>query len=134
EPDVDLLKAAAVSARGRANGDGLAVAHAGTRAVLVSVPNDERREPYLEIHKRKDKKDRLVTVIEVLSPINKSPGEEAWTLYRKKQREVLKSKTSLVEIDLLRSGKHTTAAPLAVVKEAGDYNYHVCVHPYFALG
>lgn len=48
--------------------------------------------------------NRVVTVIEVLSPSNKIPGEGR-ELYTKKQRELKSGGVNLVEIDLLRSGK-----------------------------
>jgi len=50
-------------------------------------------------------------------------------LYLRKQRELLKSKVHLVEIDLLRGGEHTTAVPRdRLVAKAGPFDYHVCVH------
>ena len=53
----------------------------------------------------------MVTTIEVLSPRNKTAGSEGRKLYRQKQREILSSDTHLLEIDLLRAGQHTVAAP-----------------------
>jgi hypothetical protein len=47
---------------------------------------------------------QVVTVIEVLSPANKRPGN-GQDLYKKKQGEVISGKMSLVEIDLLRAGQ-----------------------------
>jgi hypothetical protein len=61
----------------------------------------EHREPYLEIIHSTG--HEVVTVIEVLSPANKTPGE-GYEQYRKKQREVLRSRAHLVEIDLLSQG------------------------------
>ncbi len=57
---------------------------------------------YLEV--RTVGNGRLVTVIEVLSPSNKSagPGRKK---YLRKRRRIAESRTSLVEIDLLRGGK-----------------------------
>jgi hypothetical protein len=46
----------------------------------------------------------LVTAIEILSPINKRPGSEAFDTYRRKRREVLRTAAHLLEIDLLRAG------------------------------
>lgn len=68
----------------------------------------------------------LVTVIEVLSPANKTgAGREA---YRTKQHSYLESQASLVEIDLLRDGSHVLAAPLERVREkAPGTCYHICV-------
>lgn len=47
---------------------------------------------------------RIVTVIEVLSPSNKSPGDDR-EQYLRKRRRILRSSAHLVEIDLLRGGQ-----------------------------
>lgn len=47
---------------------------------------------------------RLVTAIEILSPVNKRPAHEACQEYLRKRRELLRSETHLLEIDLLRGG------------------------------
>ena len=47
---------------------------------------------------------RLVTAIEVLSPVNKRRSHEAYHEYLRKRRELLRSDAHLVEIDLLRGG------------------------------
>jgi Protein of unknown function (DUF4058) len=69
----------------------------------VEVPVEiQVEEWYLEI--RLVGTSKLVTVIEVLSPWNKSagPGRKE---YLRKRRHIFKTRTSLVEIDLLRCGK-----------------------------
>ena len=48
---------------------------------------------------------QLVTVIEILSPVNKRPGHEAHVDYLRKRRDVLRSSVHLLEIDLLRRGE-----------------------------
>ncbi|MCU0545443.1 MAG: DUF4058 family protein [Oscillatoriaceae cyanobacterium Prado104] len=71
--------------------------------ITVTVPIlEESREGYLEI--REVGTNRVITVIEILSPKNKrtDKGREE---YENKRQEVLKSASHLVEIDLLRSGK-----------------------------
>lgn len=76
-----------------------------------------------------DAKKRLVTAIEVLSHSNKAPGEHGRALYVRKQQKLLRTKTNLVEIDLLRSGAHSTAVSLDRLRaKAGAYDYHVCMH------
>ena len=45
---------------------------------------------------------QLVTVIEILSPVNKRPSHEAYLAYRRKRRDFLRSEVHLLEIDLLR--------------------------------
>ena len=55
--------------------------------------------------------NRVVTIIEFLSPSNKSPGSDR-EQYLRKQREVCSSEANLVEIDLNRFGIHALAFPL----------------------
>jgi hypothetical protein len=126
EPDASVLH----REPGRGGSSG-AVATAGTRSrpVVVTVPHDERREPFVEIRTPGDGADRLVTAIELLSPSNKAPGERGRELYMRKQRELLESPTHLVEIDLLRGGVHSTAVPLdRLSAQVGPFDYHVSVH------
>lgn len=82
------------------------------------------REPYIEIVYLPT--GDVVTTIEVLSPINKSgDGRDR---YVQKQQELLKTTTSLVEIDLLRGGTYTAAANKGRVDEKGHWRYLVSVH------
>ena len=89
---------------------GVAVAEAGGVAVaeprILLVEADETTEGWLEI--READGGRVVTVIEFLSPANKAGGEGS-RQYRQKQRQVLQSDASLVEIDLVRSGNRVLA-------------------------
>ena len=69
----------------------------------IEVPVKGRiDEWYLEI--RDVGTGKLVTVIEVLSPTNKSHGAGR-KKYCKKRNRIFGSNTSLIEIDLLRAGK-----------------------------
>ena len=69
----------------------------------VEVPVPARvRQTYLEI--RDPREHEVVTVIELLSPTNKRPGEGRQE-YLAKRRQTLASLTSLVEVDLLRGGQ-----------------------------
>ena len=47
----------------------------------------------------------LVTSIEILSPFNKRPGGDGLLQYRLKRAQILASRVSLVELDLLRGGE-----------------------------
>ena len=127
-PDVNVLRAEEPTGESAANG-GVATATAtGTMPVVVTVPHEERRETVVEIYARQDQ-ERLVTSIEVLSITNKTPGEQGREMYLRKQREVLNGRVHLVEIDLLRSGQHTTAVPPALaLPKTGPFDYHVCIH------
>lgn len=95
--------------------------------VLESAPvSDPVEEMYLEILSTED--DRLVTAVEVLSLANKKSGDTGRTSYQQKQAEYRLSGVNLVEVDFLRSGPHTTAAPEAKLRSsAGGFDYHVCV-------
>jgi hypothetical protein len=100
-PDVSIIET-------RAAGPG-ELALGADAAVVMLLPDIEQREVFLEIFDSVSG-DRVVTVIEVLSPSNKriGPGRD---LYQRKQEEILASRTSLVEIDLLRDGEPTVALP-----------------------
>lgn len=81
----------------------------------VTIPiAEEVNERYLEI--REVATGKVVTVIEILSPKNKRPGEER-EAYERKRNQILRSVTHLVEIDLLRGGK---PFPIAA-SSLGDY-------------
>lgn len=47
----------------------------------------------------------LVTAIEILSPVNKRRGHDAFEGYRRKRQALLRSSANLLEIDLLRAGE-----------------------------
>lgn len=66
----------------------------------VWLPEQDVEEvPYIEVRDRQGRE--LVTVIELLSPSNKRAGEDR-EQYLAKRRELLRTSTHLVEIDLLR--------------------------------
>jgi hypothetical protein len=96
---------------------------------VEEVIHDEHIEPFLEIRGRWSGQDRLIASIEVVSPVNKTPGEEGYDQYRAKQRDVMGGQAHLIEIDLLRGGTHVTAVPLDLALEkAGPFDYHVSTH------
>lgn len=65
--------------------------------------------------------EQLVTVIEILSPVNKRVRHEAYDHYLQKRREILRSgAVHLLEIDLLRGG---TRPPL--LKPVPEASYYV---------
>jgi hypothetical protein len=93
----------------------------------VSVQPMEVREVFLEIRSL-PVPGRVVAVIEVLSPANKTPGSEGRDLYLRKQKELLASQTHLLEIDLLRYGDHTVAPPHEKLAELGTWDYLISLH------
>jgi uncharacterized protein DUF4058 len=96
--------------------------------VEASAPEQER-EIFLDIFTLGGPDRELVTSIEILSPTNKTPGKDGRDIYRAKQREMLAAEAHLIEIDLLRSGQHTTAIPRELIEQRfGVFDYQVCLH------
>jgi hypothetical protein len=87
--------------------------------VVTTLRDEERRERRIEI--RTTNAGKLVTVIELLSPSNKTSGAEGRRSFLAKRREVTSSKAHWVEIDLLRQG-----IPLRARKRLDPHEY--CVH------
>lgn len=86
----------------------------------VTVPmTKEVHERYLEI--REVATGTVVTMIELLSPKNKRPGEGRLA-YERKRNQVLANATHLIKIDLLRGGH-----PFPILGESlGDYRILIC--------
>jgi len=63
---------------------------------------------------------RVVAVIEVVSPSNKCPGPGR-DAYLAKQREIMGSTAHLIEIDLLRAGEHVISVPSWLVARRAPY-------------
>ena len=76
--------------------------------VEVLLPSPEvLHQRYLEVRDLQEN-ERVVTVLEVLSPSNKRPGSGRDD-YIAKREDVLTSRTNLIEIDLLRIGPRLPA-------------------------
>ncbi len=89
-------------------------------ALTVQVPvPDEVRETYLEV--RETHTDKVLTVVEILSPTNKRPGRGR-RLYEDKRMEVLASRTHLVEIDFIRAGE-----PMPIIGNGRASAYRILV-------
>lgn len=65
----------------------------------------------LSVEVRQVNTDRLVTAIEILSPVNKQRNHEARIDYLRKRRNLLRSQSHFIEIDLLRGGERTPLDP-----------------------
>ncbi|NOX62919.1 MAG: DUF4058 family protein [Chloroflexi bacterium] len=91
--------------------------------VPVTLPMPEEiRESFLEVRTVED--DRVVTVLEILSPTNKKPGKGR-DLYLEKRMAVLASTAHLVEIDLLRAGE-----PMLMWSETEiESDYRILISP-----
>jgi Protein of unknown function (DUF4058) len=74
------------------------------QALFTSIIREEHHEDYVEVRQRGD--GRLVTLLEVVSPANKTtaPGRAA---YLDKRREGKDANANLVEIDLVLQGQPT---------------------------
>lgn len=100
-------------------GSNVAVAVAAEPAKVTIPMPVEVRHNYLEIREISSK--RVVTAIELLSPVNKrsGPGREK---YERKRQRIFGSLTHFVEIDLLRSGK-----PMPLVEGEVKSDYRILV-------
>ena len=105
-PDVDLLKVENVAKEPT-------VAYSGGSGFtpvdlsIPAIPPIPVKVPVTEIRDRHD--NRLITAIEILSPVNKrNPG---LLPYQKKRKKLYESGVHLLEIDLLRRGKRPFSHP-----------------------
>jgi hypothetical protein len=87
---------------------------------------EEIREVFLEIQSANNP-NQVIAIIEVLSPTNKTPGPHR-NDYLEKQQEILHSQTHLIEIDLLRGGMRTVAAPREGLQQLGLWDYLITLH------
>jgi hypothetical protein len=113
---------------------------AGAAAVVTPAPVESRvaLDIPLRLHQVEIKKtdtQELVTVIEILSPVNKRPGHDAYRDYLRKRRDLLRSPVHLLEIDLLRQGERppleepVPPAPYYVILSRADRRPTVTVWP-----
>ena len=117
KPDVLVIEA-------RGNG-GLALAPSPIAVAppqIASLPMPEEViERYLTV--REVASNKVITVIEILSPSNKLSGVGR-DQYEKKRLQVLGSQTNLVEIDLLRTGE---PLPMWVQDGGGTSDYRIVI-------
>ncbi len=119
-PDIRVIE------RGRGKGSTAAVLDVrAAEPLILHLEEEPRTETFIEIIDIGSGR-HVVTVLEVLSPANKYPGEGR-EMYRKKQREMLEGKVSLVEIDLLRTGTFVLSIPPRKIPSAYRTPYRVVV-------
>lgn len=118
-PDVRVMEEA-----GARESDGSTQTATATLSVpfIVHAPEEEVTETFVEI--REVDGDRLVTVLEVLSPSNKLPGKDR-KKYRRKRRELIRAGVNLVEIDPIRSGRSVQRFSLEALPADYQTTYHV---------
>jgi hypothetical protein len=122
-PDVHVVEYPRKQSGGSQPADDAAVAVA--EPILVHVDREPASQGYIEIVDA-GSGNRVVTVIEFLSPTNKLPGE-GQTLYLKKQKDVIAAGASLVEIDLTRAGKRSLAGPVEMLHAVQRTTYMACI-------
>jgi hypothetical protein len=93
--------------------------------LVVHLANDPLSQGYIEIVDA-GSGNRVVTVIEFLSPSNKVPGD-GQELYVRKQREVRAAGVSLIEIDLTRLGRRVMVLPPERIPPSYRTTYQICV-------
>jgi hypothetical protein len=97
-----------------------------TSPLLFEYTMQEIEEPYVVILSVDS--EEVVAIIEVLSPTNKAPEGTGREEYLRKQRDILRSQTHLLEIDLLRGGAHSVAIGREAVLSRTRYDYLVSLH------
>lgn len=92
---------------------------------ILHRTEEQVTEHYLEIRRirKGNVEEPVITVVELLSPTNKTEAHNGRESYLKKQIEVLQSFTNLVEIDLLRGGSHTVCADKSALDEFGLWDH-----------
>jgi hypothetical protein len=126
-PDVRVVEFRPEPARPR-----LADGAVAAEPIILAAETEPLTEPYIEIIDF-GSGNKVVTIVEILSPTNKTPGP-GMIAYQRKQREVVDSDTSLVEIDLLRGGQHVLAIPLKLIPAEKRTPYMVCVRRAWVKG
>ena len=92
--------------------------------IVITPQSEPLREGYIEIVDAASG-NRVITVIEFLSPANKSGrGRED---YLQKQTGVIRAGENLVEIDLTRNGQRTLAVSEELVPPSHRTTYRICV-------
>jgi hypothetical protein len=92
---------------------------------VIELADEPETQRFVEI-REVSSDSRLVTVVEVMCPSNKRPGE-GQEQYLRKQQELRQAGVSLVEIDLLRGGDWVVAVPLVALEPNVRTLYRVVV-------
>ena len=100
-PDVGVMARGALPV---ATGAEVVVLEPDEVGAVESVVTLETEIELLSVEIRRAETEKLVTAIEILSPVNKQPSHDAYTDYLRKRRDLARSSAHLIEIDLLRGG------------------------------
>ncbi len=105
---------------------GVAVAEAAiAEPLIVPVPSELPTQRHVEIVDR-NSGNRVVTAIELLSPVNKVEGLGRQA-YRRKQLDYIAAGVNLVEIDLIRAGTFVVAVPQTGIPASKRTPYVICI-------
>jgi len=121
-PDVYVVEQAPAGARTISRRGGAAVAE----PLLLHLDPIELTEAFIQIIDA-ESGGKVVTVIEFLSPSNKISGEGR-RKYLAKQRQIRRSRTNLVEIDLVRGGGLATLVRNSSIPLEHHAAYHACIY------
>ena len=106
-PDVRVVQLPKTKTRRRDDGGGVAVAEPEVanlaQPLLLEFQDDPVSEGFIEIVEA-GSRQKVITVIEILSETNKRPGKDR-KKYLHKRKQLRRARINLVEIDLLRSGR-----------------------------
>jgi hypothetical protein len=106
-------------------------ASAANEPIVLEADMDPLVERHIEIVDQSG--GRVITAIEILSPWNKLEGSGR-DRYMTKREQYLASRTNLVEIDLVRSGKWWSMVPPHIVQAKHHWPYRVTVWRAWAAG
>jgi hypothetical protein len=93
--------------------------------IVIRIADEPISQGYIEIIDAASG-NRVITVIEFVSPSNKIPGDGR-DLYLRKQREVMAAKANFVEIDLTRAGQRSLAAKMTLIPPQHHATFMVCI-------
>lgn len=108
----------------RAGGGAAVAVEVVAEPIVIYLP-EPATEAYVEIREA-GARQRLITVIEILSPSNKSTPKGR-KKYREKQEQLEEGDVSLVEIDLLRRGVWMMNVPRSRISPVHRAEYGACV-------
>jgi hypothetical protein len=121
KPDVMVVEYGEAAFQTEAVDGGVAVAE----PLVIHVPPFETTHRYLEIIDVASG-DRVVTIIEFLSPTNKRPGDGR-DKYQQERDECIRGRVNFVEIDLTREGPRELSAKPWQVPVSHQTEYQGCV-------
>ena len=133
-PDVRIIERGPGPSTSRGAEGGVALAEVDVEVavedeaepLVISLEDEPYFQGFIEIIDARSG-NRVITVIEVLSPANKLAGE-GQDKYLQKQHELRRAGVSSVEIDLLRTGPRVLAVPPRRLPPSHRTTYQVCVH------